>query len=130
MRSLETPIERKQTMIIESKDTAQELGSGTLEVFATPRLIAFMENTAMNLVAEYLESGQGTVGTKVDIQHIAATPVGMEITATAKLLEVDNRRLVFELEAYDEKDKIAFGTHERFVIDEEKFLSKVNAKKS
>lgn len=110
-------------------NTASALGSGGIDVYATPAMIALMEKAAMNAVQPALAIGLSTVGTMVNIKHMAATPVGMTVTAKAELLEVSEKRLLFKVEAFDEKDKIGEGTHERFIINVEKFISRVNAKK-
>ena len=110
-------------------NTASALGSGGIDVYATPAMIALMEKASMNAVQPALAVGLSTVGTMVNIKHIAATPVGMTVTAKAELLEVSEKRLLFKVEAFDEKDKIGEGTHERFIINVEKFISRVNAKK-
>ena len=108
--------------------TAQALGSGLLPVFATPALIALAEETATKSVAAALEQGQGTVGTRVEIAHLAATPVGMKVRCESELTEVDRRRLVFSVAVYDEAEKIAEGIHERFIIDNAKFMEKAQGK--
>ena len=108
--------------------TAISLGSGDLEVYATPAMIALMEETASESVKPGLEVGQGSVGTYIAIKHLAATPIGMRVRCESELVEVDGRRLVFNITAYDEKDKIGEGTHERFIISNDKFQSKVNSK--
>ena len=108
--------------------TAKVVGSGGLEVFATPMMIALSEKTALTSIMPYLEEGQSTVGTKIDIAHIAATPVGMKVTCETELIEIDRRRLVFSVNVYDEIEKIAEGTHERFIVDNEKFISKAYGK--
>jgi len=109
--------------------TADRYGNTGVAVFATPALIALLEQTATGCVAATLGEGQGTVGTKVDIQHLAATPVGMKVTARAELVEVDGRRLVFKVEAHDEREPIAKGTHERFIINSmQKFLARAAEK--
>lgn len=118
----------KQTITVTADKTAQVMGSGKLPVFATPAMIALMENTASNSVECGLEEGQGTVGTLIDVKHVAATPVGMEVTCETKLVEVDRKRLVFEVKAYDAAGIIGEGTHERFVIDNEKFMARAEAK--
>ena len=115
--------------MVTEKNTAIAYGSGGVAVLATPALISLMENAALNLAQGYLPEGQTTVGTKVDVNHLAATPVGMAVSATAEISEIDGRKIVFKVEAFDDKDKIGSGTHERFIIDLEKFMSKVNAKK-
>jgi len=106
------------------------MGSGTLPVFATPAMIALMENTAYKSVEDEMEEGAGTVGTLMNVKHVAATPVGMEVTCETKLIEVDRKRLVFEVKAYDAAGVIGEGTHERFIIDNERFLAKAEAKKN
>ncbi len=108
--------------------TAISVGSGDLEVYATPAMIALMEGTASESVKPELEVGQGSVGTCIAIKHLAATPIGMRVRCESELVEVDGRRLVFNITAYDEKDKIGEGTHERFIILNDKFQSKVNSK--
>lgn len=121
----------KEELIVTEDNTATAVGSGGLEVFATPALIALAEKTAFQSVAEHLEEGQSTVGTHIDIKHIAATPVGMKVTCETELIEVDSenpRKLVFSVNVYDEVEKIAEGTHERFIIYSERFQNKANGK--
>lgn len=128
---LETGIIGKEEMIVNEENTARTVGSGGLEVFATPALIALAEKTAFESVLPYLEKGQGTVGTHIDIKHIAATPVGMKVVCETELIEVDDikhRRLVFSVNVYDEVEKIAEGTHERFIIDNDRFMEKAERK--
>ena len=108
--------------------TAATVGSGLLPVYATPAMIALMEKCASECVAPYIEEDKSSVGTMLNVKHLAASPVGIEITCTATLTEVDGRRLVFSLEASDEKGPIGEGTHERFVIDVERFMAKCNSK--
>lgn len=127
---METGITGKQTITVTEDKTAAVMGSGELYVFATPAMIALMENTASKSVADALEEGQGTVGTLIDVKHVAATPVGMEVTCETKLVEVDRKRLVFEVKAYDAAGVIGEGIHERFIIDNEKFMAKAEAKKN
>ncbi len=119
-------IKGKRTMTVEEKDTANAALSGTMNVFATPYLIALMEATALLSVEPFMEEGKTTVGTKIDISHDAPTPVGMKVTCESELQEVDGRRLVFSVEAYDEVGRIGGGTHERFIIDREKFQAKAD----
>ncbi|MBQ4410008.1 MAG: thioesterase [Firmicutes bacterium] len=108
--------------------TAEALGSGLLPVFATPAAVALAEETAWKSVAGELEEGQGTVGTLMELAHIAATPLGMKVRCETELVEVDRRKLVFTVKIYDEKEKVADGRHERFIIDNAKFLSKAEGK--
>jgi fluoroacetyl-CoA thioesterase len=98
-------------------------------VLATPRLISFMERTAHLAVLPYLAEGQSTVGVHVDVRHLAATPVGMEVRFRAELVEVDRRRLRFKVEAWDEVEKIGEGEHERFIIDWQRFLDGIEKKR-
>lgn len=116
------------TKKVEELHLASTWGSGGLPVFATPYLIACMELASLKAVSEALPSGVGTVGTKVDIEHLAPTPVGMEVTVSAELIAIDRRKLTFRVEAMDEREKIGVGIHERFVVEEEKFLIKTNGK--
>ena len=125
---LETGIKGKQEMLVTEDNTANKVGSGGLEVFATPAMIALAEKTALESVSEYLEEGQSTVGTKIDIAHIAATPVGMKVICETELTEIDRRRLVFSVNVFDEREKIAEGTHERFIVDSAKFQTKADGK--
>ncbi len=114
---------------VDSSNTAKTMGSGELEVFATPSMIALMEKASTNALAEGMPEDSSSVGTMINVKHMAATPVGMEVTAKAELVEVDGKRLVFSVEAFDEKDKIGEGKHERFVISKERFMTKANGKK-
>lgn len=125
---LEVGIKGKDTVEVVYENTATAVGSGVLEVFATPMMIALMEKTACNSVIPYLEEGDGSVGTELNVKHVAATPIGMTVTCESELVEVDGRRLVFKVEAYDEVGLIGKGTHERFIVNNEKFQSKTNCK--
>ncbi len=115
---------------VSQEKSAKFIGSGELAVYATPALIALIEKTAWESVAKELESAQGTVGTKLDVAHISATPVGMKVSCDTELVEVDRRRLVFFATVYDETGKVAEGTHERFIVDNEKFEKKAYEKGS
>jgi len=110
--------------------TAAAVGSGTLNVYATPAMIALIEETAWKSVAPYLEEGQSTVGTRLDVSHVAPTPLGMTVRCETELTEVDGRRLVFAVNVYDKAGLIGKGTHERFIIMSEKFQAKADSKKS
>ena len=127
---LELGIMGSASCVVTEQDTAKAVGSGGVDVMSTPRLVALMENAAKDSVAPYSEPGMTTVGTALNIQHMAATPVGMNCTAESTLIEIDRRRLVFEVKAYDEAGLIGEGTHERFVVDMEKFTAKCEAKKA
>ena len=125
---IQTGLTCKKKITVTPEMTAAAMGSGALEVLATPSMIALMEGTAQEAVQNLLVDGQGTVGTRIDVRHLAATPVGMEVTCTAEVTEVDRRRIVFTVRAKDEKEVIGEGIHERFVIDNEKFFAKCRQK--
>lgn len=127
---IEVGLKNKKTITVTEDMLASALGSGAAPVFATPRMVLLMEDVAFNCVAPYLEEGQATVGTKLDISHISATPAGMDVTAECELVEVDRRRLVFKVSAYDSAGLIGEGMHERFIIDSDKFVAKAEAKKN
>lgn len=113
------------TTIVNNNNTAKALGSGDMDVFATPAMVALMENAAMNAVAPHLEEGQTTVGTQISTSHIKASALGATITATAVLTAVDGRSLTFEITARDGENVIGEGIHTRFIVDRERFLSKL-----
>lgn len=125
---LEAGIKGEQMTEVVYENTATAVGSGVLEVFATPCMLALMEKTACDSVIPYLEEGWGTVGTQVNIKHVAATPIGMKVRCESELTLVDGRRLEFAVKAYDESGLIGEGTHERFMVNNEKFQGKANAK--
>lgn len=114
--------------IVTPDKSAASMGSGTLDVLATPAMIALIEETAWRSVAQYLEPGQATVGTKLDINHLAPTPLGMEVCCETVLTGVEGRKLTFEARVFDASGIIGNGTHERFIINADKFQAKANAK--
>lgn len=107
-----------------TENTAAAVGSGLLPVFATPAMVALMEGAAVNALDGHLEPGQGSVGIALDLTHDAATPVGMTVRAEATLTAVDGRKLTFKVKAFDDAGQIGGGTHQRFVIDNERFMAK------
>lgn len=111
-----------------SENSAEVMGSGNLPVFATPAMVALMEKAASTSVKPFLQDVESTVGTMMNITHISATPLGMKVNAESTLTEIDGRKLVFEVKAFDEKGLIGKGTHERFIINAEKFIQKTNSK--
>lgn len=113
---------------VEREDTAYEVGSGDLLVYATPCMVALMEGAACDAIAEAIPEGKTSVGTMLNISHVAATPVGMNVRAEAEVTEVDKNIITFQVTAYDEAGKIGEGTHKRAVITSQKFLDKVYAK--
>lgn len=122
---LKTGIRFESSRLVESKDSAAAYGSGMVDVLATPAMIGFMENTCLNLVLPYLEDGFNTVGTEVNVRHLKATPIGQRIWCEATLIEIQDRKLKFMLEARDEFGLIGEGTHTRFIIDVKKFMAKI-----
>ena len=126
--SIEIGRKGRAETIVTPENTAQAAGSGLVPVFATPWMAALMENAAVNAVQGALASDQGTVGTRLDVTHDAATPVGMRVWAEAEVTAAEGRKLTFAVSAYDEAGKIGGGTHERFIIQTEKFLARVQAK--
>jgi len=129
MSELKVGLTFETKKIVEEADTAAKFGSGGVYVFATPMMIGIMENAAMNCVAKALGEGESTVGVHLDVKHLAATPMGMEVRAVAELVEVDGKKLRFKVEAFDEMDKIGEGTHDRFIINVDKFMKRIEAKK-
>ena len=118
---------RKDDVVVEAK-TARTAGSGLLEVYSTPSMIALMEGCCHESVASYLEEGKGTVGISLDVKHVAATPLGMKVYCESILKEVKGRVLTFEVKAYDEAGLIGEGIHQRCIIDNEKFLRRTQDK--
>tara|TARA_Y100001933_G_C18915601_1_gene528708 strand:+ start:541 stop:930 length:390 start_codon:yes stop_codon:yes gene_type:complete len=129
MSELKVGLVYETKKIVEEADTAAKFGSGGIYVFATPMMIGIMENAAMNCVAEALSQEESTVGIHLDVKHMAATPMGMEVRAVAELIEIDGKKLKFKVEAFDEKRKIGEGTHDRFIINVDKFMSRLEEKK-
>ncbi len=115
---------------VNDSNTAAKVGSGSLLVFATPMMVALMEKASCVAIENNLEEGSTTVGTMVNIEHVAATPLGMEIRVESTVTAVDGRKISFEVVAFDETGVIGKGTHDRFVVNVEKFTAKTNAKKS
>ena len=118
----------KVAIKVTESETAKSFGSGTLQVLATPKMIAIMEEASYKCIENSLEEGQSSVGTYLEIKHVSATPVGMEAYAEAEIIEIDGRRVVFSVKAYDEKGIIGEGKHERFIVNDEKFVAKTYQK--
>lgn len=122
---IETGITYTQKIIVAYKDTAKVHGSGKLEVFATPALVALMENTAIHCLEGLLEPENDTVGIEINVKHTKATAVGHTVTCKASITEIDGRRIRFEIEAHDDKGPIGHAIHDRFIINPEKFMNKL-----
>jgi len=118
----------ESSIIVTAETAVSFLGIDAARVLGTPFLIFHLEMTARNSVKPFLEEGFDTVGARVDVRHLAATPLGMHVTFRSELTSVEERRLFFRVEAFDEKDKISDGTHERAIIQVAKFASRVQAK--
>ena len=114
--------------LVEREDTAKEVGSGSLLVYATPCMVALMEGAACEAIGEALGEDKTTVGTELNIQHISATPVGLEVRAEATVTAVDGKVITFEVTAFDEAGEIGKGTHKRVIVPVQKFLDKAYAK--
>ena len=127
--SIPVGIKGRADTVVTEQNTASAVGSGLVPVFGTPFMIALMENAAVNALEPYVEAGQGSVGTHLDVSHDAATPIGLKVWAEAELTAVEGKALTFSVTAYDEAGPIGMGTHNRFLIDVDRFLAKTEKKK-
>lgn len=109
-------------------NTAIRYGSGSAAVYATPAMIGLLEGACLKAVDQELDLGLATVGIRLDVKHLAATPIGLTVTAQAELIEIAGKRLVFKVEAFDSVEKIGEGTHERYIIEVDKFMHKAQSK--
>lgn len=125
---IEAGIKGKEELMVCDENSALAMGSGTLKVFATPSMAALMELTAWKSVAPYLEEGQCTVGTKLNLNHTASTPIGMKVFCESELVAVEGRKLVFKIIVKDECGVIGDSEHERFIVEDVKFQNKTDAK--
>lgn len=128
MKNLEIGIKGIAELTVSSNELAVNVGSGSLEVFATPVMTMLMEKSACNCLADYMENDETTVGTELNIQHVSATPEGMKVHAEAVLTAINGREFTFEVTAYDEAGLIGKGTHKRFLVFGEKFTAKAKSK--
>lgn len=128
MHNLKPGLKAKLSIIVSEADTASKWGSGLVPVYSTPALVGLMEAAAVQAVDKQLEPGQTTVGGHIDVRHLTATPVGMTVQARAELITIEGRKMIFQVEAWDEVEKIGEGLHERFVVDMEKFVLRARAK--
>lgn len=126
--SIEVGLKGRVETVVTQENTAMAIGSGLVPVFATPHMIALMENAAYTSLLPHLSEEEGSVGTHLNVAHSAATPVGMKVWAESVVTAVDGKKITFEVHAYDERGEIGSGTHERFIIKSEKFLAKAQSK--
>ena len=127
---IEVGMKGHEEVMVTPENTAAAMVSGTLPVFATPCMISLMEATAWKSISAEVEEGWSTVGTSLDVKHLSATPIGMKVWCDSELIEVDRKRMVFKLEVFDEAGKIGEGIHERFLVQNDKFLARAEAKKA
>jgi predicted thioesterase len=120
----------KCEMIVKEEDLVSQLGNVPVDVLSTPRLIQLLETAAMEAIRDHMPGDQVSLGTEIRIRHLSATPLGMKVTANALLKGVDKNRLLFLVDAYDEKEKVAEGEHERILVSKERFLQKVKKKRA
>ena len=128
MSELEPGLAAELEIRVTEADTASRWGSGLVPVFSTPALVGLMESAAVQALSGHLPAGHTTVGGHIDVRHLAATPVGMKVRARAELTAVNGRKLAFRIQAWDEAELIGEAAHERFVIDEAKFVARTQAK--
>ncbi|MCJ7785877.1 MAG: hypothetical protein MUP41_18250 [Desulfobacterales bacterium] len=120
----------KCEMIVKEEDLVSQLGNVPVDVLSTPRLIQLLETAAIEAIRDFIPGDQVSLGTEVRIRHLSATPLGMKVTANALLKGVEKSRLLFLVDAYDEKEKVAEGEHERILVSKERFLQKVEKKRA
>ncbi len=126
--ALEVGLVYEKSYVVTSDMLASKLVSGTPDAFATAYMVALIEHTCNDAVQPHLNEGKGTVGTMMNVKHLAPTPLGMRVTARAKLEAIEGRKLVFKVEVFDEVEKIGEAVHERFIVDKAKFAARVQAK--
>lgn len=125
---VEIGIKGRQETTVTAANVATKVGSGKVKVFATPMMISLMEKASVLSIEPFLEKGQSSVGTNINVSHCAATPIGMKVWAESEVIDIDRRKITFSVKAFDERGLIGEGTHERFIIDIEKFQAKAENK--
>lgn len=126
--NLKTGMTSEKAEPVTAENTAKKYGSGSIDVYATPAMIGLMEGACLQTVDTHLSENMSTVGIALNVKHIAATPIGMTVKAIATLTAIEGKKLTFSVEAFDDKDKIGEGTHERYIIDIDKFITRTNSK--
>jgi fluoroacetyl-CoA thioesterase len=129
LHTLEPGLNAQVEITVSEAETAAHLGSGTIAVYATPALVALMENAAVRALEGHLPPGQTTVGGRIDVRHLAATPVGMQVHAQAELVEIQGRKLSFSIQVWDEVEQIGEADHIRFIVDESSFMERARGKR-
>ena len=128
MAEITPGLRREENLLVTNEVAIQFMGVDEARVLSTPQLIGFLEMTVRNLLKERLEASQDSVGSEVHLRHLAATPVGMQVRLSAEVVAVQDRRITFKLDAFDEEEKIGEGTHERFIVHVARFASRLLAK--
>jgi len=126
--SIEPGLSAERFITVQDVDTAAQWGSGLVPVYATPSLVGLMESTAVEALKGHLQAGTTTVGARIDVRHLAATPVGMQVRAHAELVEVEGKKLTFKIQAFDAVEQVGEANHVRFIVDEEKFIARAKTK--
>ncbi len=121
-------IRGEEATVVDESQTAAAIGSGTVASFATPSLVTLMESAAIAAITPYLDEGESSVGTEISVRHMAASPLGFRVRAEAEVTAVEGKRITFAIVVFDDLEKIAEGTHERYVIDFERFMERVRQK--
>ncbi len=128
MENVKPGVTGEKVITVTEAQSARHLGSGTIRVFATPAMIALMEQAAVEAIDRLLPAGQASVGVALNIRHLAATPIGQQVRARAEVTAVDGRQVIFKVQAWDENELIGEGTHTRFVIDLERYFQRLAKK--
>ena len=128
LQKIKVGLTNEVSEVVTAEMTAAVVGSGLLEVYATPRMIALMEKASADLLERCTPAEITTVGIALNVEHKAATPVGMKVRAVAEIIAVEGRKISFTVKSYDEKEEIGSGTHERFAVDSAKFFAKAKSK--
>lgn len=128
LKQIKPGLAREETIIVEEQHLAKHIGSGSVKVLATPWMIGFMERTCHRLLALHLPKGYSSVGVWVEVTHLAPTPLGGKLTVQAKVDSVEDKKIMFVVQAWDEHENVGVGKHQRIVIDEARFLQRVSAK--
>lgn len=128
MKNIPVGVSGRASCTVTRDNLACTTGSGEVEVFSTPTLVLLVEESAVDAVRPFLEEGETTVGTLINIHHVAPTPPGLQVTATSRLISRDGRRLVFDVQVHDSVEQVGYGTHERFLVAKEKFVEKARWK--